>query len=158
MTHPSTLHPATLHPPTLHPPQTEIRVSVDGNVVRFGHQPHPDREQKDEEEQVGRGRGEMGRGCEAEQGRVRGRHSPHLTDHPPTHPLLLLQGIFHRAERVSSFRGRALRLPDNADMEVISAKCERGWCAAAAGIWWLVDCGSCARSLAHPGACLPLRL
>ncbi len=29
-------------------PQSEIRVSVDANVVRFGHQPHPDREQKDE--------------------------------------------------------------------------------------------------------------
>lgn len=35
--------------------KSEIRVSVDGNVVRFGHQPHPDREQKDEEEQVGAG-------------------------------------------------------------------------------------------------------
>ncbi|PRW56077.1 tRNA-splicing ligase-like protein [Chlorella sorokiniana] len=65
---------------------SEIRVSVDQNVVRFGHQPHPDREQKDEEE----------------------------------------QGIFHRAERVSSFRGRALRMPDNADLEKITAKYEDG--------------------------------
>lgn len=66
--------------------KSEIRVSVDGNVVRFGHQPHPDREQKDEQE----------------------------------------SGIFHRAERVSSFRGRALRMPDNADCEQITAKYEDG--------------------------------
>ncbi|KAL4457980.1 hypothetical protein ABPG75_012845 [Micractinium tetrahymenae] len=66
--------------------KSEIRVSVDGNVVRFGHQPHPDREQKDEQE----------------------------------------SGIFHRAERVSSFRGRALRMPDNADCEQINAKYEDG--------------------------------
>lgn len=66
--------------------QSEIRVSVDGNVVRFGHQPHPDREQMDEQE----------------------------------------PGIFHRAERVSSFRGRALRMPDNADCEQIQAKYEDG--------------------------------
>lgn len=32
-------------------------MSVDANVVRFGHQPHPDREQKDEEEQVRAGHG-----------------------------------------------------------------------------------------------------
>ena len=45
---------APFHPP---PPacrrrlQSEIRVSVEGNVVRFGHQAHPDREQKDEKEE-----------------------------------------------------------------------------------------------------------
>ncbi|PSC67475.1 hypothetical protein C2E20_8857 isoform B [Micractinium conductrix] len=67
--------------------KTEIRVSMDGNVIRFGHQPHTDREQKDEDE----------------------------------------PGIFHRAERVSSFRGRALRLPDNADVQAqVNAKYEDG--------------------------------
>ena len=40
--------PAPLSPP---PRQSEIRVSVEGNVVRFGHQAHPDREQKDEREE-----------------------------------------------------------------------------------------------------------
>lgn len=27
-------------------------MTVDGNIVRFGHQPHPDREAQDEKEQV----------------------------------------------------------------------------------------------------------
>lgn len=56
----------------------EIHVDVhDKNVLRFGHNPHAEREKEDEEE----------------------------------------KGIFHRAERVSSFRNRNLRMPENADME-----------------------------------------
>ena len=47
--------PLPLHPPTHRRLrlrlQSEIRVSVEGNVVRFGHQAHPDREQKDEKEE-----------------------------------------------------------------------------------------------------------
>jgi HSP20 family molecular chaperone IbpA len=53
------------------------------------------------------------------------------------HPLLLIvhytqeddeeKGFFHRAERVSSFRNRNLRMPDNADMQAaINAKYEDG--------------------------------
>lgn len=47
----------TVTQPQLYCPQSEIRVTVDGQIVRFGHQPHPDREQKDEKEMVGGGGG-----------------------------------------------------------------------------------------------------
>ena len=49
LTPPLPLHPLT-HRRRLRL-QSEIRVSVEGNVVRFGHQAHPDREQKDEKEE-----------------------------------------------------------------------------------------------------------
>lgn len=70
----------------------EIRVSVDGDLLRLGHQrtaigeQASKREQKDLEE----------------------------------------QGFYHRAERVSSFRGRNIRMPANADLENIKAKYEDG--------------------------------
>lgn len=66
--------------------KSEIKLQVDGQVLRFGHQAHPDREKADEQE----------------------------------------PGIFHRSERVSTFRGRALRMPDNANMDAIKAKYEDG--------------------------------
>ena len=76
--------------------KSEIRVSTDGEVVRFGHQAHPDRQAKDEAE----------------------------------------PGVFHRCERVSSFRGRALRLPDNSDMAAITAKvCGAGVCGGCVVRW-----------------------
>lgn len=66
--------------------KSEIKLQVDGQVLRFGHQAHPDREKADEQE----------------------------------------PGIFHRSERVSTFRGRALRMPENANMDDIKAKYEDG--------------------------------
>lgn len=97
--------------------QSEIRVTVDGNIVRFGHQPHPDREAQDEKEQVGGGG--VGNGnraafallpCSVQSERPHAAHGRRP------------QGIFHRAERVSSFRGRALRMPETADCERVVAK------------------------------------
>ena len=68
--------------------KSELHVDThDGNVLRFGHNPHAHREEEDEEE----------------------------------------PGVFHRAERVSSFRNRNLRMPDNADLEGdITARYEDG--------------------------------
>ncbi|GAB4820961.1 hypothetical protein N2152v2_008007 [Parachlorella kessleri] len=66
----------------------EIHIEVhDGNVLRFGHNPHAEREKEDTEE----------------------------------------AGIFHRAERVSTFRNRNLRMPDDCDLQAqVTAKYEDG--------------------------------
>lgn len=58
--------------------KSDIHVDThDGNVLRFGHNPDPERAVEDEEE----------------------------------------EGVFLRAERVSTFRNRNLRMPDDADLE-----------------------------------------
>lgn len=59
----------------------EIKISVHDDIVRIGHERHPDREKTDEQE----------------------------------------RGIFHRAERPSTFRGRSLRMPNDANLDSLKA-------------------------------------
>lgn len=53
-------------------------------------------------------------------GGAAGRPAPGLPDPAGADPVL-----HARLHARSSFRGRALRMPDNADMEAVTAKCEQ---------------------------------